>query len=93
VLVNMAECNVSADETVCSDRVCDYRKHASHQHSSVNGSCLWRKVCRHNQQQKNSILQCVLAKSCLQFPGMLKVCIQNLCVLAQPLTLVLCDAD
>jgi hypothetical protein len=44
VLVNMAECNASADETVCSDRVHDYRKHASDQHSSANGSCLQRDV-------------------------------------------------
>jgi len=61
----MVKCDASTVEMVCSDRIHDYRKQASDQHSSADRSFLWRQVCRFNQYQINSRLQCVLVKSCL----------------------------
>jgi hypothetical protein len=39
--------DVIVDETVCSDRVPDCRKHTSDQYSSVMKCCLWKGMCRH----------------------------------------------
>lgn len=48
----------------------------------------WNFIMKDHQHQQNGRLQRLLVKSCTQFSAMLKVwCIQNLWLMAQPLTL------
>jgi len=48
-------CNASAIEMVCRDRIHDYRKHASDQHSSAYRNCSWRQITSTKKKIKTAV--------------------------------------
>jgi len=48
-------CNASAVEMVCSDRIHDYRKHASDQYYSAYRNCSWRQITSTKKKLKIAV--------------------------------------